>query len=107
MKATLLVDQQLVIKPGKFQAIVKVYEVEKSEKFPQGIKAKLLLQDIEHEKPRLLIDNHEPYGFHMHTKLPDDHSLRIELEIETYQEAMNVFFDEVERILKNEETPQK
>ena len=105
MKASLLVDETLAVKPGKYQTIVKVYEVEKSKKFPQGIKAKFLLQDVENNSPRLLVDNHEPYGFHMHTKLPGDHDHRVELNVDTYQEAMTIFFDEIERILKNEETP--
>lgn len=103
MKAKILIEQHRVIQPGKYVAHVVVYEVSKSKKFPQGIKAKYLLQDIEQGFPRLLIDNHEPYGFHMHTRLPEDKKHREKLSVQDHQRALDIFFNEVERIRKNEE----
>ena len=70
MKASVLVHQEQVLLDGKYVMTVVVYSVEKSKKFPDGIKAKFLLQDAEEGSAKLLIDNHQPYGFHMHTRMP-------------------------------------
>lgn len=104
MKATLLVDRTLVMRPGKYVVAIKVYEVPANPKFPQGIKAKFLLLNIAAGHARLLLDNHEPFGFHMHTKLPGDKEYRVPLMVTDYLEAYKLFMDEVERILSNEET---
>jgi hypothetical protein len=103
MKAILLIHQEQVIQDGKYVVIIRVYEVEKSKKFPNGIKAKYLLKNVEQGFARLLVDNHEPYGFHMHTKLPLDTQHREHLKINSHEEALSFFLAEVERITKNEE----
>ena len=92
-----------MVKAGKYQAEILVFEVKKDSKFPDGIKAKYLLKDIELNSARLLVDNHAPYGFHMHTELPGNHESRTELKVSNYMEALDLFFEEVGRILKNEE----
>jgi hypothetical protein len=103
MKANLLIHREQVLRDGKYVMVIKVYQVEQSKKFPNGIKAKFLLQNALDGFPRLLIDNHEPYGFHMHTKMPLDHAYREILSVKDHQAALDFFLDEVERILKNEE----
>jgi len=45
----------------------------------------------------------EPFGFHLHTKLPADKEHRELLDMADYKEAMDFFFEEIERIIKNEE----
>ena len=102
MKATLLVHHEEILLNGKYVVTVTVYSVDQSKKFPDGIKAKFLLQ-TEEGIAKLLIDNHQPYGFHMHTQLPHNHSHREILDVKDYQEAMDFFFEEVGRIVKNEE----
>ncbi|MEI8348273.1 MAG: hypothetical protein WCG27_12455 [Pseudomonadota bacterium] len=102
-KGEILVDKSLVVKQDRYVAKIKVYQVAKSKIFPFGIKAKFLLHDLINDCARLLVDNHEPFGFHMHTKLPDNPTERMKLEVEDYNEALQIFFNEVERILKNEE----
>ncbi len=82
--------------------MAKVYEVSKSKKHPEGVKAKFVLIDIERNAPRLLVDNHAPFGFHIHTKLPDDKNIRVELPTKDFLEAYDEFLNEVERIVKNE-----
>lgn len=77
---------------GRFIVDVKVYEVPISEKFPNGIKLKCVLVDVEQGKPRVLLDNHEPFGFHLHTRLPEDPDFRASLDIVEYEEAISVFF---------------
>ena len=104
MKAILILHREEVLQDGRFVMSLKVYEVEKGKKFPDGIKAKYLLQDVANGVARLLVDNHQPYGFHMHTKLPADHAHRETLTVKNCQEALNFFLEEVGRILKNEET---
>ena len=103
VKAKTLIDRKLVIRRGKYQVDIKVFEVEKSRKFPGGIKAKFLLRDIELGFPRLLMDNHEPYGFHMHTRLPEEKQHRLALDVADYNEALDLFLEEVERIVGHEE----
>lgn len=103
VKARVLIDRQMVIRRGKYAVDMKVFEVQKSKKFPGGIKAKFLLKDIELGFARLLVDNHEPFGFHMHTKLPEEKDHRMELDVIDYNEAMALFFEEVERIANDEE----
>lgn len=73
-----------------------------SEKFPDAVKAKFVLIDAERNLPRLLVDNHEPFGFHMHTALPDDKDVRVGLSVVDYNAALAIFYEEVERILENE-----
>jgi hypothetical protein len=104
MKATLLVDRSLVVRSGRYVVVIKVYEVQPSEKYPQGIKARYLLQDMSTGRLRLLLDNHEPFGFHMHTRMPHEESFRMAVEATDYLEAYEVFMNEVERILTNEES---
>ena len=55
-----------------FRVEAKVYEIEPTEKYPEGIKARFVLIDVENNLARLLVDNHSPYGFHIHTGLPED-----------------------------------
>ncbi len=88
----------------RFRVVLKVYEVTPSRKFPDGIKAKYVLIDVVQNAERLLVDNHEPYGFHMHAGLPDEKSLRVKLKTENYLEALKEFNREVWRIIENEET---
>jgi hypothetical protein len=87
---------------SRYRVHLLVLEVETSLKFPQGVKAKFVLIDVEGGFPRLLVDNHEPYGFHMHTALPNDKSVRVELTVKDHNEALDLFFAEVERITENE-----
>ena len=81
---------------------VKVYEVEPTEKYPEGIKARFVLIDMERNLARLLVDNHVPCGFHIHTGLPEDKPTRVALNAKDFYEAFEEFISEAERIVKNE-----
>ena len=100
--AKLIRNQRLVIGSGRFVVEVKAYEVTRSLKFPIGIKLKCVMIDVEQGQPRLLLDNHEPYGFHLHTRLPDDPDFRVSLNIQDYDEAIRLFFGEVRKVLSDE-----
>jgi hypothetical protein len=100
-KAKIIIYESIAIS-GHYRIILNVLEVSVSRKFPFGIKAKFLLLDDMGNFPRLLVDNHEPFGFHMHTQLPGDSNVRIKLTVKDYNEALELFYLEVERIVKNE-----
>ena len=48
----------------------------------------------------VLLDNHEPYGYHLHTKLPYEKKFRQPIKVNSYNEAVILFFDEVRKVLK-------
>ena len=100
MKATeFLINEKFEIN-ARYHVSLTALRVPKSKKFPSGLKVKYVLIDVEGEFARLLVDNHEPFGFHIHTQLPEDHSVREVLPTEDYNEALQIFLQEVERIVK-------
>jgi len=76
--------------------------VEVNKKLPEGVKAKFVLIDLEINQPRVLVDNHAPFGFHLHTALPHDKGSRVTLDVKDFNEAYEEFLKEVERVLDNE-----
>lgn len=100
-KAKVLMDISYILK-GRYRLIAKVLQVGTNKKFPEGVKAKFVLIDLEQNLPRLLIDNHEPFGFHLHTGLPDDKSVRLILDVKDFNDAYQEFLKEVERVLEND-----
>lgn len=62
-KAKVLLDQEFDILE-RYRVVVKAFEVDRSFKFPEGVKARYVLIDLINQVPRLLIDNHPPHGFH-------------------------------------------
>jgi hypothetical protein len=101
-KAKVLRDQSLDFADGTFEAQVKVYEVAKSLKFPDGFKVRCALIETKTGALRVLLDNHEPFGYHLHAKLPKDRKARTSVNVRNYQDAISLFFDEVEKVVKNE-----
>lgn len=73
----------------------------KVKKYPDGIKAGFALIDSE-GTVRLLVDNHEPFGFHVHSRLPKNKKHRDKIETINYSEAMDLFFEEVRRIIRED-----
>ncbi len=76
----------------RFRVKLKVFEVEISKKYPGGIKAKFALFDMidRTQKLILLVDNHEPFGFHVHGELPKNS--RLLLNTINYREALKEFW---------------
>jgi hypothetical protein len=100
VKATeFLINQRLEIN-AQYYVVLTALRVSPNKKFPDGLKVKYVLIDADGGFARLLIDNHEPFGFHMHTQLPEDPSVREVLSITDYNEALQIFLNEVERIVK-------
>ena len=75
---------------GRFQAQVKVIEV------------RCVLLDLEWNLPRLLLDNHEPFGYHLHTKLPGDKNFRESVEVSGYEDAVRLFIKEARKVVEGE-----
>lgn len=87
----------------RFRVELKVYEVDSSKKYPEGIKAKFVLIDVINKQPLLLVDNHEPYGFHIHEELPDNKHQRTVLETKDFNEALEVFWTQTWKVLEYED----
>lgn len=47
----------------------------------------------------ILIDNHVPFGFHEHPKLPEKHEYRESIHVSNWQEAWHEFEKRIEGIL--------
>jgi hypothetical protein len=103
MKASLIRNQIVLLNQGRFRVEIRVYGVEPSRKFPMGIKLTCVLIDVEQSQPMVLLDNHEPFGFHLHSRLPEDPNFRVSLEVANYEEAISLFFKEVRRVVSDEE----
>jgi hypothetical protein len=76
-KAKIIRKERVVLAEGRFVFEIKAYEVPRDSKYPVGVKLKCVLIDVKQDKPRVLLDNHEPFGFHLHTRLPDDPDYRV------------------------------
>jgi hypothetical protein len=90
-KAEILLDQTLDISE-RFRVELKVFEIETSEKYPEGIKVRFILLDVIRKVPRLLVDNHAPFGFHVHEKLPENKESRRTLSTTDYFQALDEFW---------------
>lgn len=101
-KAKLLRNQRVVLEEGRFVIEIKAYEIGKGPRFPEGIKLKCVLVDALQGKPRILLDNHEPFGFHFHSRLPEDPDFRVALKVRDYEDAIQIFFTEVRKVLSRE-----
>lgn len=99
MKATEFLINELFEINARYRVVLTALRVPKNEKFPAGLKVRYVLIDTDGEFARLLVDNHEPFGFHMHTQLPEDHSIREILPTTDYNEALQIFLKEMERIM--------
>jgi len=97
-KARIVINQVLLFENEKFEAHVKVYEIPKSLKFPDGFKVRCALVERETGVLRVLLDNHEPFGYHLHTKLPEDKDFRVSVDVKSYTEAVRLFFKEARKV---------
>jgi hypothetical protein len=98
-KAEILIDEHLTISE-RYRIELKAYKVNVSSKYPEGVKVRFVLVDIVAGKPRILVDNHSPYGFHAHSRLPADRSSRVSLGTIDYLEALQEFHRLVAEVLE-------
>lgn len=97
-KAHPLFERIVYFQDGRFEARVKVLEIPKSTKFPDGVKVNCILLDKQTNTARLLLDNHEPFGYHLHTELPKNKHARLSVNVKNYNEAIQLFFREARKV---------
>ena len=97
-KARLLEDRVVSFADGRYEARIKVLEVPKNLKFPDGFKVSCVLLDTTTKSVRLVLDNHQPFGYHVHTELPHDKNVRLQIDVKNYTEAIRFFFNEVRKL---------
>jgi hypothetical protein len=73
---------------------------------PDGVKCVFrVLREMAFNKNKfelvLLVDNHDPFGFHSHPDLPEVHEKRVELDVRNWKEAW-ILFDIMVKELINE-----
>ncbi|MEK6627689.1 MAG: hypothetical protein AABY53_03615 [Bdellovibrionota bacterium] len=100
-KANLLLNSAFNISE-RYRVELKVFEVSLNQKYPEGVKARFILIDVLNKVPRLIVDNHAPFGFHVHANLPKEKNKRLRLETSNYLEALLKFWDLVKEILSYE-----
>ena len=98
-KAKVVISQVLLLNNENFEAHIKVYEVSNNSKFPDGYKVRCALVERNTGVLHVLLDNHEPYGYHLHSRLPKDKNFRLSLKITHYSEAIKLFFSEVRKVI--------
>jgi hypothetical protein len=104
-KAVVLLDETLDISE-RYRVEIRAYEIEPNKKHPEGVKVSFTLIDVINKVPRLLIDNHAPFGFHVHEELPENKESRRILKTVNYLEALDEFWKLVKDIINDEnQTP--
>lgn len=89
----------------KYKIEISIEEHKDRDKYPEGVKAtfKLIRLDINEENETelvVLIDNHKPFGFHSHDKLPQNHDFREVLHVDNWREAWKIFQAKCQEILR-------
>lgn len=101
-KARTIEDGVAYFADGRFEARIKVLEVPKSLKFPDGFKVSCVLLDTTTKTVRLVLDNHQPFGYHVHTELPHNKNARLQIDVKSYTEAIRFFFREARKVANEE-----
>lgn len=97
--AQVLIDEVVTWKEGQFEVHIKVYKVAKSFKFPDGIKTRCALVERRTGILHLLLDNHYPFGYHLHSKLPKNKNFRELIHVCNHLEAIEIFHRKCEGIV--------
>jgi len=100
-KAKILLDQRIDLSE-RYRVELKVLGVEPSPRFPEGINVSYVLLDVFDKVPRLLVDNHAPEGFHVHTELPHNKQVIRILKGASHIEALDEFWRLVKETVENE-----
>lgn len=88
-----------------YKVEVRIEQTSDQIKFPpSGIKCsfKVMSENLFGKNELLiLIDNHEPHGFHYHDRLPEVHDSRKSINAKNWQKAWN-YFDQILKEIINE-----
>lgn len=96
--AKILYHNRMRFHEGRFEVRINAYAVLDNKKFPDGVKLSCVLLDLSRKEPILLMDNHQPYGYHMHTKMPHDKPHRVIVNVQNFEEAIKFFMIEAKRV---------
>ncbi|CBW26607.1 hypothetical protein BMS_1782 [Halobacteriovorax marinus SJ] len=82
---------------------VSIKQTDDKNKYPPiGVKSVFRVLQIDsngEQKLVILIDNHKPFGFHEHDKLPEVHDSREEIHTDDWQGAWTIFEERIKELL--------
>ncbi len=90
------------VKMGNYIAHMKIRSVPASDNRPDGFKVNFVLINMETQQAVLLVDNHKPFGYHLHPTPDKDHHDRIELIVNSPFEALEIFLTKAKAISHEE-----
>jgi hypothetical protein len=107
-KPTLPIIRSRVVTTKSNDLFVIEVSIEQTEDFdkypPDGIKATFRILKssggVEENELVVLIDNHRPFNYHEHDKLPEEHNSRKRIEANNWQEAWQLFDLKVKEVIK-------
>ncbi len=65
---------------------------------PDDYKVNFVLVDLRTLKPVLLLDNHAPFGYHVHPDAEQNHKERIQISVSSPYEALDLFLKKAKEI---------
>jgi hypothetical protein len=87
----IVIDYEIIGLNGNLYFVeIEIFESENLGVFSEGVNATFKLFKIDENGERqiiYLIDNHIPYGFHEHDRLPGNHESRSPIHVKSWQEA--------------------
>ena len=95
--SSVLIDAKQLV-GDNYVAIIKLLKISPDRKKPDGYKLNCVLLNISLGKPVLILDNHDPFGYHLHSNPASNHDDREEIIVEDPFEAINIFFQKVKEI---------
>lgn len=79
-------------------AHIKLQTVTPDKLRPDGYKLNCVLLDKRTNQAVLILDNHAPFGYHIHPQASTDHTMREEIVVDSPYEAIDVFFSKAKEI---------
>ena len=86
------------VKMGAYIAQMKIQTVRPNENRPDGFKVNFILLRIKDTKRILLVDNHAPFGYHMHDN-PDVPEERKKMDVNDPYAALDLFIQRAKEII--------
>jgi hypothetical protein len=85
-------------KMGGFIAHMKIQSVPKDDNHPDGYKVNFVLVNLRTLAPVLIVDNHKPFGYHLHPDATKDQRSRIELHVDSPYQALEIFLKKAKEL---------
>ena len=85
-----------------YKVTVSVEQTDDKKKFPpEGVKSVFRVFRLKSDGNKelvILIDNHEPFGFHEHDKLPEEHDSRKQICADDWKDAWKEFEERMKEL---------